>query len=77
MPTANKSFRLTPDTARDIATFADYEGCSQNQWVSAALDKAVAERRADRVYMLRLAGYLSRRLESIEGVAGKLEQLVP
>lgn len=62
-----KMLRLTPDTAQAVESLADYEGLSDNAWITAAIERAIARRRGDADYMSGLAKHF----------AGKLEQLEP
>lgn len=71
MPRSETTLRLPADIAEAVATMADYEGVSQNQWIAASVARRINQRRGDPSYMTGLAKHFAGKLEQLDGKDGQ------
>jgi len=66
MPTKAMSLRLPEDLAADLAAVAEADDVSIAEAVREAIDKHIAERRADKGFQERLKGRLEQNRKALE-----------
>jgi predicted transcriptional regulator len=70
MPTKAMSLRLSEDLAAELAAVAETDEMPISEAVREAIDKHIAERRADKAFQVRLKQRLEENREILERLAG-------